>query len=204
MATGSELQTTILPVDVHRIGRLQTTPQADDFLDELEIQLDEDSPDARNLRLAADQLKLSDIPVAFPTETVYGLGGDAQRSASVLGIYKAKRRPADNPLIVHIASLGQLRGLLQPDAGSKDLVKGVQDDPIPSIYVPLIQKFWPGPLTIIVPNPPNSTLAPEVTAGLTTFGARMPRHILALALICPLYTSPSPRDGLLSRMPSSA
>jgi len=142
--------------------------------------------DAQHLRRAAEQLKTSDIPVAFPTETVYGLGADATRSAATKGIYKAKQRPADNPLIVHFASLEQLRALLRPkhDASTTNGTStATEDDPIPSIYHPLITKFWPGPLTIILPNPPHSPLAPEVTAGLATFGARMPRHPLALALI---------------------
>lgn len=101
----------------------------------------------------------------------------------MLGIYKAKQRPADNPLIVHVASLEQLRALLRPEASTNGITNGAHQDPIPESYWPLIRKFWPGPLTIILPNPPNSTLAPEVTAGLDTFGARLPRHILALALI---------------------
>jgi len=183
MAESREFKTSILPVDVHSIGKLQSIPRPDDLLDDLDIELDEHSPNARHLRLAAEQLKSSDIPVAFPTETVYGLGGDAQRSASVLGIYKAKQRPADNPLIVHIASLTQLRTLLRSGLRANGVEDGPQNDPIPTIYHPLIERFWPGPLTIIVPNPRKSSLAPEVTAGLDTFGARMPRHILALALI---------------------
>ena len=63
------------------------------------------------------------------------------------------------------------------------ITNGCSSDPIPDIYKPLISRFWPGPLTIILPNPPDSPLAPEVTAGLSTFGARIPRHVLALALI---------------------
>ncbi|KAM0718280.1 hypothetical protein Q7P37_006612 [Cladosporium fusiforme] len=180
------LKTTILPVDATKLGILTSKPTRNDILDDLDIELDPNSDDAQHLRKAAEQLKTSDIPVAFPTETVYGLGADATRSAATKGIYKAKQRPADNPLIVHFASLGQLRALLRPEDGQ--LENGTSsnssgEDPIPSVYHPLIEKFWPGPLTIILPNPPHSPLAPEVTAGLTTFGARMPRHPLALALI---------------------
>lgn len=135
--------------------------------------------DAENMRNAAHQLQHSEVPVAFPTETVYGLGADATRSAAVKGIYRAKQRPSDNPLIVHIASLNQLRRLLQPNVTSSI----PNEDPIPEIYHTLIKRFWPGPLTILLSNPEGSVLAPEVTAGLNTFGARMPRNLLALALI---------------------
>lgn len=129
----------------------------------------------RPLREAGEYLRINDTPVAFPTETVYGLGADATRSASVKGIYSAKGRPSDNPLIVHVSDLQMLRGLLEDDKSSQD--------PIPDIYKPLIDKFWPGPLTILLPCGNKSTLAPEVTAGLPTFGARMPSSTLALALI---------------------
>lgn len=140
--------------------------------------------DFMNLAVCADALKETDIPVAFPTETVYGLGADARRGAAVRGIYKAKQRPADNPLIVHFASLRQLLLVLCPTfPKDKKLDEDIIWSIIPRIYKPLIHKFWPGPLTIILPNPANSPLAPEVTAGLSTFGARMPRNLLALLLI---------------------
>lgn len=181
----STMKTSILPIDARKIGKLSVVSSPDDLLDDFEIELDEQSEDGQNLRLAAEQLKSSDIPVSFPTETVYGLGADATRSAAVLGIFEAKQRPADNPLIVHFASLAQLRAVLRPHAlqSNKHTLYGTENDPIPAIYRSLIKKFWPGPLTIILPNPPNSGLAPEVTAGLKTFGARMPRNVLALALI---------------------
>ncbi|KAG6010668.1 hypothetical protein E4U21_005166 [Claviceps maximensis] len=139
-------------------------------------------PEARDalaaLQPAADYLRTRDTPVAFPTETVYGLGADATRSASVRGIYSAKGRPSDNPLIVHVCDLHMLRALLrgEQDGGDKDVV-------IPALYKPLMDKFWPGPLTILLPNPDPSPLAPEVTAGLGTFGVRMPSSPLALTLI---------------------
>ncbi|KAK4955349.1 hypothetical protein LTR10_007544 [Elasticomyces elasticus] len=175
----SAMKTTILPVDTGKITRIKAI-SSDDLLDDLEIDLS-DTEDAQHIRYAASQLKTSNIPVAFPTETVYGLGADATRSSAVQGIYKAKQRPADNPLIVHFVSLEQLRDVLRPNAMQTN--GHGHDDTIPTIYHPLIQRFWPGPLTIILPNPPNSVLAPEVTAGLSTFGARIPANILALALI---------------------
>lgn len=152
------------------------------------------------LREAATLLQQSDIPVAFPTETVYGLGADATRSAAVKGIYAAKGRPSDNPLIVHVCDLDMLRRLLRPanDATTNatttngngaaitngHLPDGAEDqDPIPPIYRALLRRFWPGPLTVLMPNPAGSALAPEVTAGLGTFGARMPASGLARTLI---------------------
>ncbi|KAF2862292.1 translation factor [Piedraia hortae CBS 480.64] len=171
------MKTTTLPVNAHKIGALYPIKHPEDLLSDLGITIDRDSADGQNLLRAAKELRCSDLPVAFPTETVYGLGGDASRPESIKNIFRAKQRPTDNPLIVHVASLQQLRTILSHGQGE------VQEDPIPPIYHPLIKQFWPGPLTIILPNPSNSILAPEVTAGLNTFGARMPRHILALALI---------------------
>lgn len=131
------------------------------------------------LREAAQYLLDNDTPVAFPTETVYGLGADARRSGAVRGIYAAKGRPSDNPLIVHVCDLQMLRELLTPAGGGPPPA----GDPIPEIYKPLIERFWPGPLTILLPSPQPARLAPEVTAGLPNFGARMPDSALALALI---------------------
>jgi len=137
------------------------------------------SPGLQTLKTAAKLLQESNIPVAFPTETVYGLGADATRSEAVKGIYKAKGRPSDNPLIIHVCDLNMLRDILSTKETNGHIVK----DPIPEIYKPLIRRFWPGPLTILLPNPEHSILAPEVTAGLKVFGVRMPDSPLALTLI---------------------
>lgn len=168
-------QTRALPVDVARIGRFIFHNPEQSFLGDWELELASRSTDAANISQAAQQVRNGDIPVAFPTETVYGLGADATRSTAVQGIYKAKQRPADNPLIVHISSLKQLRGLFRRS--------NTAQDSIPQIYLPLIQKFWPGPLTILMPLTTASPFAPEVTAGLPTVGVRMPSSLLALALI---------------------
>ncbi|EJT75483.1 hypothetical protein GGTG_05416 [Gaeumannomyces tritici R3-111a-1] len=117
------------------------------------------------LRRAAERLRSSDVPVAFPTETVYGLGADATRSAAVRGIYAAKGRPSDNPLIVHVCDLDMLRSLLVGATPNDD--SNSYDDPIPPIYLPLLQRFWPGPLTILLrnptpPPPASRRLAPEM------------------------------------------
>lgn len=140
------------------------------------------SASVKVLQEAADYLQSRDLPVGFPTETVYGLGADATRSASVRGIYTAKGRPSDNPLIVHVSDLQMLRQLLAPGDATNGATNG-QKDPIPDIYKPLIDRFWPGPLTMLMPVPGSSKLAPEVTAGLKCFGARMPSSPLALSLI---------------------
>ncbi|KAK3383310.1 telomere recombination-domain-containing protein [Lasiosphaeria ovina] len=132
---------------------------------------------------AGAYLRTSDVPVAFPTETVYGLGADATRSAAVRGIYAAKGRPSDNPLIVHVCDLDMLRRYLEPAATTPQQQEQPEEETIPAIYLPLIERFWPGPLTILLPNPQPSQLAAEVTAGLATFGCRMPASGLARTLI---------------------
>ncbi|KKY24364.1 putative translation initiation protein sua5 [Phaeomoniella chlamydospora] len=142
-----------------------------------------ESEDCKNIAKAAHSLRISDLPVAFPTETVYGLGADATRSPAVLGIYKAKRRPADNPLIVHVSSLEHLRRLLRKPSDAVSNGVSAHEDPIPAVYAPLISRFWPGPLTILLPNPAHSPLASEVTSGLPTFGCRIPSSPLARLLI---------------------
>ncbi|KAJ5543549.1 Translation factor SUA5 type [Penicillium sp. DV-2018c] len=141
------------------------------------------TPESKAIEEAAELLRSSDLPVAFPTETVYGLGADATRSSSVQGIYRAKQRPSDNPLIVHIDSLDMLERLLNPTLRISPIETKTPAISIPPIYKPLIDKFWPGALTIILPNSSGSPLAPEVTAKLTTFGVRMPSSPLARLLI---------------------
>lgn len=104
--------------------------------------------------------------VAFPTETVYGLGADATSEEAVAGIFQAKGRPADNPLIAHVASREQLKQLVTT---------------IPSFVDKLIATFSPGPLTFILPE--NGTCAKNVTAGLSTIGVRIPSHPVAQHLL---------------------
>ncbi|WP_240511924.1 L-threonylcarbamoyladenylate synthase [Paludifilum halophilum] len=104
--------------------------------------------------------------VAFPTETVYGLGADATSGEAVTSIFQAKGRPSDNPLIVHIAGADQLDELVSE---------------VPSTGKQLIRRFWPGPLTVILRH--RGTVAPPVTAGLDTLGVRVPSHPVALALL---------------------
>lgn len=105
--------------------------------------------------------------VAFPTETVYGLGADARNSEAVQAIYQAKGRPSDNPLIVHIANIDQLDGLIAA------LPQGARE---------LMQQFWPGPLTLVLPLV-EGAVSSIVSAGLSTLAVRMPDHPVALSLI---------------------
>ncbi|WP_090844299.1 L-threonylcarbamoyladenylate synthase [Alkalicoccus daliensis] len=104
--------------------------------------------------------------VAFPTETVYGLGASARSDEAVTSIFTAKGRPADNPLIVHISQ-------------QKDVYNFTKS--VPEKAEKLMEKFWPGALTIILAH--NGRLSTKVTAGLSTVGLRMPDHPVALALI---------------------
>ncbi len=104
--------------------------------------------------------------VAFPTETVYGLGANALSAEAVARIYEVKRRPATSPLIVHVDSIEMAQSLVTawPETAGR-----------------LAKKFWPGPLTLVLPS--SSAIPPIVTAGLPTVGLRMPAHPVALALI---------------------
>ncbi|KAK2790160.1 hypothetical protein FQN53_000401 [Emmonsiellopsis sp. PD_33] len=184
-ANGIDRTTRVLPV--HSLNAVQDTTTS--LVARWTAEYERGSTEARSLLEAAEALRTSDVPVAFPTETVYGLGADATRSAAVQGIYRAKQRPSDNPLIVHVSSREQLVRILNGNPADKnnDTTTSTNDtnleNTIPPIYEPLLSKFWPGPLTIILPNPPNSPLAPEVTSTLPTFGARMPSSPLARLLI---------------------
>lgn len=123
-------------------------------------------------------------PVAFPTETVYGLGADACCDEAVQKIFTAKGRPADNPLIVHVSKRQQLWSWGVAENRSVEAEK-------------LMTAFWPGPLTLILPK--GSAVAETVTAGLTTVAVRMPDHPVASALIeesgMPLAAPSANRSG---------
>lgn len=175
MATELSFDTRILPVNTSDMGKFEDPATLETWT------LPSNQTTLHPLRVAAKHILETSIPVGFPTETVYGLGADATRSDAVKGIYKAKGRPSDNPLIIHVCDLTMLRNLLVPSGQINGNV--AHGDPIPAVYKPLIERFWPGPLTILLPNPQPSKLASEVTAGLPTFGARMPNTPLALSLI---------------------
>lgn len=182
----AERPTQILPV-----RRLNAAPDNTSIAEWWASEKNKGTAEAVAVSKAAEALRSSEIPVGFPTETVYGLGADATRSAAVRGIYKAKKRPSDNPLIVHVDSLDMLSRILNPtqtnELASHATANGnssnSNNNKIPAIYEPLISRFWPGPLTILLPNPAGSPLAKEVTASLSTFGVRMPSSAFARLLI---------------------
>ncbi|MBX5436138.1 MAG: threonylcarbamoyl-AMP synthase [Alicyclobacillaceae bacterium] len=128
--------------------------------------------------------------VAFPTETVYGLGANAWDEAAVRRIFAAKGRPSDNPLIVHVDSRAMLAGVVQ--------------GAIPRLAEKAMEVFWPGPLTLLLPAHPR--LAPSVHPGVATVGVRCPSHPVALALLgkaaCPVAAPSANRSGRPS--PTSA
>jgi len=104
--------------------------------------------------------------VAFPTETVYGLGADASNADAVAKIYAAKGRPADHPLIVHISSMDGM---------------GYWADEISDYAIALGREFWPGPMTLICKR--SDAAKDFITGGQETVGLRVPDHVVALALL---------------------
>ena len=128
--------------------------------------------------------------VAVPTETVYGLAARADRDDAVAAIYRAKGRPDFNPLIVHVADLAHAERLAQMDAAAHVLAK----------------RFWPGPLTLVLPRRDNAGLSAAVSAGLPTVALRCPAHRAMRALIAatglPLAAPSANRSGAVS--PTSA
>jgi len=119
---------------------------------------------AREIKKAAELIKKGEV-VAFPTETVYGLGANALDPKAVRKIFLLKGRPADNPLIVHVASVEQVKKIAHLTPKTRRLIK----------------KFWPGPLTIVLKK--KEIVPKEVTAGLDTVAVRMPKNKIALGLI---------------------
>jgi L-threonylcarbamoyladenylate synthase len=136
------------------------------------LKVDPRKPDLAKIRVAANIVKRGGL-VAFPTETVYGLGADALNSDAVRELFEAKKRPLDNPPIVHVENVEAVDGLAKHVSEKAKI---------------LMKKFWPGPLTFVLER---SEAVPDVTvAGLNTVAVRMPRNKVALALIrecgCPI------------------
>jgi L-threonylcarbamoyladenylate synthase len=129
------------------------------------LEVDPLNPDRSAIRRAAQVLRAGGL-VAFPTETVYGLGADATSEAAVRGIFEAKGRPASDPLIVHVADADDLASV----AGK-----------VPKLAAKLGERFWPGPLTLVVPR--GEAIPAIVSSGRDTVAVRVPRHPVALALI---------------------
>lgn len=121
--------------------------------------------DDRLIKEAADLIREGEL-VAFPTETVYGLGADALHPEASMKIYAAKGRPSDNPLIVHVAKFEDLESIARE---------------VPGQAKKLAETFWPGPLTMIVWK--NESVPYETTGGMETVAVRMPNHPVALRLI---------------------
>ena len=146
------------------------------------IDVDNNMDNKSSYEQAVDILKSGGV-VAFPTETVYGLGAIATDEKAVDKIFKAKGRPSDNPLIVHI--------------GNKEEVAKYAAD-IPKQAAELMDAFWPGPLTLIF-NAIPGVIAPNVTPGVETVGIRMPDHPIALKLLrelqAPLAAPSANRSG---------
>jgi len=146
-------------------------------------------PDEAGIGHAAEALREGRL-VAVPTETVYGLAARADSEAAVAAIYRAKGRPDFNPLIVHVATREQARGLALFDDRAEKLA----------------DRYWPGPLTMVLPLRANSGIAPAVTAGLPTVALRMPDHPLMHGVLerldLPLAAPSANRSGGVS--PTSA
>ncbi len=138
----------------------------------------------QDIQTAGKLLKDGEL-VAIPTETVYGLAADALNGEAVANIFKAKGRPMDNPLIVHIADLSQV----------DDLVAFV-----PPVLEDLAKAFWPGPLTVIMEK--SDLIPDEVSAGLDTVAIRMPSHPDARAIIKAAGTPLAAPSANTSGMPS--
>lgn len=129
------------------------------------VRIDGQHIDSALIREAGEIIKAGGL-VAFPTETVYGLGGDALNPASSKKIYEAKGRPSDNPLIVHIARMEDLPAIVKK---------------VPEAAIKLAEAFWPGPLTMIMEK--SEAVPKETTGGLDTVAVRMPSHPAAMAFI---------------------
>ncbi|MDR1875335.1 MAG: threonylcarbamoyl-AMP synthase [Synergistaceae bacterium] len=144
------------------------------------VVVDRWNPDPSLIARAASLLREGRL-VAFPTETVYGLGANGLNPGAAKKIFLAKGRPPDNPLILHLREPGEARSLARVDERA----------------AALMEAFWPGPLTLVLPALP--IVPGEVTAGLETVALRMPDHPVALALIeaagCPVAAPSANRSG---------
>jgi L-threonylcarbamoyladenylate synthase len=141
--------------------------------------------DASGIARAAALLRSGGL-VAVPTETVYGLAARADRAEAVANIYRAKQRPDFNPLIVHVGSIELAESLAIFDARARELAA----------------RFWPGPLTLVLPLRAGAPVAPAVTAGLPTIALRMPAHPAMRGLLAetglPLAAPSANRSGAIS------
>jgi len=148
------------------------------------LKVNSKKPEIDKIRIAASMIKNGGV-VAFPTETVYGLGADALNPEAVKKVFKAKNRPADDPIIVHVAR-------------KEDVYRLARN--VPKTAERLMSQFWPGPLTLVLKR---SEIVPDITvAGLDTVGIRMPRNEVALTLIRESMTPISAPSANLFGKPS--
>jgi L-threonylcarbamoyladenylate synthase len=148
------------------------------------VRLDPERPSVEAIKRAAAIIRGGGL-VAFPTETVYGLGADATDEKAVRRVFEAKERPADNPLIVHVNSSEMLARVAER---------------VSERAVQLIDSFWPGPLTLVLVRKPE--VAQSVSAGLATVAVRMPQNRIALELIEQSDTPIAAPSANLSGRPS--
>jgi L-threonylcarbamoyladenylate synthase len=143
-------------------------------------------PDSREAIAEAGRKLAEGWLVAFPTETVYGLGADACDDRAVAAIFAAKGRPKFNPLIVHVAEAAQIEPLVAVDGRARTL----------------IERFWPGPLTLVLPRRVGSPVSLLASAGLDSLAVRLPDHPVAIALIAaagrPIAAPSANRSGRVS------
>ena len=152
------------------------------------FKVDPTNPDLKKIKIGAEIIRKGGL-VAFPTETVYGLGADALNHRAVKALFKAKKRPLDNPPIIHVENYNQIQSIAKK---------------IPDRAKILMKEFWPGPLTLIFKR--SNKMPVESTAGLDTVAIRMPNHKVALKLIelsaCPIAAPSANLSGKPS--PTSA
>ncbi|MBP9693541.1 MAG: threonylcarbamoyl-AMP synthase [Alphaproteobacteria bacterium] len=143
------------------------------------------TPSSDHITIAAAHLQKGEV-VAFPTETVYGLGADATNSKAIDKIYKAKGRPSFNPLIIHV--WGAAQAALYAEVSTKAEI--------------LMRHFWPGPLTLILPQKSDSPIVSNATAGLSSIAIRCPNHPVAQDLLravdLPIAAPSANRSGSIS------
>ena len=167
------------------VSRQQSPKNLSGFLKQTIVhRISSEAPEPEFIQAAAAILRAGGL-VAFPTETVYGLGADAINPVAAASVFEAKGRPADNPLIVHIAGIEQAREL------------AVQ---VPDVANTLVEKFWPGPLTLILKA--RDFVPRVVTGGLDTVAVRMPAHNVPRALIAALTHGMVGPSANLSGRPS--
>ena len=175
---------TCCPLSEHQLDALTVLKIKKPNSKTLILQVNPKKPDPQKIQMAANIIQTGGL-VAFPTETVYGLGVNALNSDALSYLFKVKNRPLDNPPILHIADINQVYPLVKEVPKNAEL---------------LMKQFWPGPLTLIFKR--SETIPKETTAGLDTIAIRLPSHNIALALIKQSGTPIAAPSANLSGKPS--